>query len=86
MASGLPIISNRGVGNLDELIKTDGVGFLVEDFTQESYVKSLNEITVLKKQKGLTDSCKISARKRFDLVLVGGAKYRSLYNKLLSRD
>lgn len=86
LASGLPVISNRGIGDLDELIETDGVGVLVEDFTQESYVKSLNEITVLKNQEGLIDSCKISAQNRFDLVKVGGAKYRSLYNRLLSRD
>jgi glycosyltransferase involved in cell wall biosynthesis len=86
LASGLPVISNRGIGDLDELIETDEVGILVEEFTPANFAQCLNEMTALKKQEDLINRCKISAKKRFDLIKVGGARYRSLYNKLLSRN
>jgi len=85
LAGGLPIISNEGIGDLDELITNDKVGTIVEKFTKESYLESLQKITELQKDADLAENCKASAERRFDLEKVGGKRYRSLYRRLLSQ-
>ncbi len=82
LASGLPIVSNKGIGDLDELVETEKVGALVENFNRESYLKSLEKIAELQKTGNLARHCKTIAKKRFDLAEIGGDKYRSLYKKL----
>lgn len=84
LAGGLPVVSNRGVGDLDELIETDKVGALIDDFTKESYLESLRAIGELKKDNSLAETCKLSAIRRFDLEKVGGERYRALYRKIFS--
>lgn len=85
LASGLPVISNCGIGDLDEMIETDQVGALIDDFTKDGYLESLHKINELQKDKNLAETCKASAARRFDLEKVGGEKYRSLYRRLLSQ-
>lgn len=85
LASGLPIISNRGVGDVDELIETDRVGVLVESFSREGYLDALEKIKNLQQISDVENNCKLSAKKRFDLVKVGGARYKNLYRKLLTK-
>jgi len=86
LASGLPIISNRGVGDVDELIETDGAGVLLETFSWESYLNALEKIKNLRQISDVENNCKLSAKKRFDLVKVGGARYKNLYRKLLTEE
>ena len=82
LASGLPIITNRGVGDVAEQIEADKTGAVVDDFSHKSYLKSLLEIENLRKNTDLAENCRRSARARFDLERIGGAKYRLLYKKL----
>ena len=80
LASGLPIIVNSGVGDVDALIHEDGVGVLVNGFQPDDLkaaIRRLGEIG------DAADTCRESARSRFDLVNVGGMRYRRLYRRLL---
>ncbi|HEV7903548.1 MAG TPA: glycosyltransferase family 4 protein [Pyrinomonadaceae bacterium] len=83
LASGLPVICNTGVGDLDELIEGDRVGVLISDFTPEAYERALAELDALCEEEDLAERCRASARRRFDLVEVGGARYRRLYRRLM---
>lgn len=85
LASGLPVVSNCGIGDLDEMIETDKVGALIDDFTKNNYLESLQKINELRKDTNLVENCKATANRRFDLEKVGGEKYRSLYRQLLSQ-
>jgi glycosyltransferase involved in cell wall biosynthesis len=86
LACGLPVVSNRGVGDVDELILTDKVGVLIDDFSEASYSKALAEVLKSKASGAITvEKCRDSARKRFDLETVGGARYRSLYKRLMAK-
>lgn len=79
LAGGLPIIANRGVGDVDDLIVTNNVGVLLDDFSEASYRKALDEIANL----GDTSvRCRATARREFDLKGVGGERYRRLYRRL----
>jgi glycosyltransferase involved in cell wall biosynthesis len=82
LASGLPVICNSGIGDVDEVIEEDRVGVLVNEFNAERYLTALQEITVLSEDRGLAGRCRASAVKRFDLLSVGGARYRRLYRRL----
>ncbi|MEP6923450.1 MAG: glycosyltransferase [Pyrinomonadaceae bacterium] len=84
LASGLPIISNGGVGDVAEMIEADRVGAVVADFGQAEYLKALQRVEDLSAEESFAERCRQSARERFDLEKVGGAKYRSLYKKILS--
>ncbi len=83
LASGLPIITNRGVGDVAEQIEMDKTGAVVEDFSHSSYFKALCEIEDLRKTSDLAKNCLQSAQARFDLEKTGGTKYRRLYKKLI---
>lgn len=83
LASGLPIVCNTGVGDLDELIETERVGVLVREFTPEGYARALAECAALRQDETLAARCREVANRRFDLATVGGAKYERLYRRLL---
>ncbi len=80
LACGVPIIANRGVGDVDELIEANRVGSVLEDLSRESYLKALQEITSLGDVSGRSRE---TARREFDLEKVGGERYRRVYERLL---
>ncbi len=86
LACGLPVISNTGVGDVDEQIQTDRTGALVEDLTPEGYLKALQKIEDLQKTEDLAASCRSSAWNRFDLKTIGREKYRRLYDRLMAKE
>ncbi|MGH9942615.1 MAG: glycosyltransferase [Pyrinomonadaceae bacterium] len=86
LASGLPVICNAGVGDLDQLIAEDRVGIVIREFTPDAYARALAELDELAAGDDLANRCRASARRRFDLKRVGGEKYRRLYRRLLQRE
>ena len=84
LASGLPVICNTGVGDLDELIETDRVGVVISEFNNDAYGRALKQLEVLRQDAGLEERCRASAKKRFSLNNVGGERYRRLYRRMLS--
>lgn len=83
LASGLPIVSNFGIGDLDKVIERKKAGVVLRDFNKNSYAKALEEIKILLQNKNLRDRLQKVAFDSFDLEKVGAAKYRKLYYKLL---
>jgi glycosyltransferase involved in cell wall biosynthesis len=86
LASGLPVISNAGIGDLDDVIAEDNVGVILDDFNAESYGRALGEMKLLLLDQSVAERCRESARKRFDLASVGGARYRRLYQRVSESD
>ncbi|MFN2502108.1 MAG: glycosyltransferase [Pyrinomonadaceae bacterium] len=80
LAAGVPIIANAGVGDVDRLIERNGVGTLVEDLSDDSYLRAIRRI---KELGDISDTCIATARREFDLEQVGGTRYRRLYDRLL---
>lgn len=85
LISGLPVISNDGIGDLDKMIIDNKVGTIVKGFNKKYYLESLHEIAELQTDVNLNERCKSVAKQFFDLEKVGGEKYRSLYRRLLNR-
>lgn len=79
LASGLPIIANRGVGDVDLLIEKYGVGALITDFDAASLLRAFEKIESL---GDVRSRCREAAEKEFDLESIGGNRYRRLYSKI----
>jgi glycosyltransferase involved in cell wall biosynthesis len=85
LASGLPIVCNAGVGDLDKLIEENRVGALIREFTPDAYLKALDEIDAMRGDDKLAERLRGVARREFDLIEVGRTRYRRLYERLLKR-
>jgi hypothetical protein len=83
LAAGVPVICNAGIGDIDELIETERVGVLLREFDEVSYMRALGEISELQRDPDLIVRCQQTAAARFDLVNIGGVRYRRLYEQLL---
>lgn len=79
LACGLPIISNRGVGDIESLIEKHRVGVLLNGFHATDYELALKELSSL---GNISANCSAVARLEFDLETVGGAKYQRIYRSL----
>lgn len=76
MSMGIPFITNRGIGDTDQIVKENGVGIMVDDFTDEAYDKAIGQITgLLKKSSGSIRQCALS---HFNLK-TGIEKYHAIY-------
>jgi glycosyltransferase involved in cell wall biosynthesis len=84
LACGLPVISNSGIGDGDELFSSNRVGILIEDVSEESYITALSAAEVLTQDPELRARCQKVAKSGFDLHEVGGKRYCRLYQKLTS--
>jgi glycosyltransferase involved in cell wall biosynthesis len=85
LASGLPVICNCGIGDLDKLLKKNRVGALLSEFTPEAYRQALNEVDAMRRDKSMAAHLRSVARREFDLIDVGRTRYRRLYERLMKR-
>jgi glycosyltransferase involved in cell wall biosynthesis len=85
LASGLPVVCNTGIGDLDKLIEENRVGALLRGFTTDAYLEALDEIDALRGDEILAERLRDVARREFDLVDVGRRRYRRLYARLVKR-
>jgi glycosyltransferase involved in cell wall biosynthesis len=85
LASGLPVISTRGIGDLDELIGNENVGVLLDGFAPDAYAKAFRDADALRKQAGFRERCKDLAHRFYDLNSVGVARYMQLYQAISCR-
>lgn len=81
LAAGVPLIANSGVGDVDKLIKEESVGVLIDQFDHETYIDAVRKVLNMGE---IENRCKETARRRFDLETVGGARYRRLYKRILA--
>jgi len=86
LASGLPVVSNAGVGDLDTLVEEKHTGVLLREFNQQAYLKALEEVDLMRAEAGSAERLRAVAREEFDLAGVGRKRYRRLYHRLLNRN
>jgi len=85
LASGLPVVCNSGVGDLDALITDNQAGALLHEFTPDAYLAALREVDRMRADNGTAERLRAVAREQFDLVRVGRTRYRRLYDRLVKR-
>lgn len=85
LAAGLPVVSNRGIGDVDDLLEREEVGVVLGAFTDEERAKTAERALRLSDSPEVRARCRRIARQYFDLASVGGARYRSLYERIEAR-
>jgi glycosyltransferase involved in cell wall biosynthesis len=82
LAAGLPVVSNRGIGDMDELIANEGVGVVIANLSDESLVAGVHQLVDLLRDQDVRGRCRRAAEKYFDLEKVGWTGYRNMYQQL----
>lgn len=82
LAAGLPVVSNAGIGDTDELLEREGVGVVLQRFQREAYARAAEEALALTDDPATPARCVAAARRHFDLSGVGGARYLNVYRRL----
>ncbi|HEV7682693.1 MAG TPA: glycosyltransferase [Pyrinomonadaceae bacterium] len=82
LAAGLPVVSNAGIGDVDELLTTEKVGVIVREFAEAGYAQAAAGVLALVTEPEIRSRCMEVARRFFDLDEVGGRRYRAVYGRL----
>lgn len=79
LAGGLPVVSGRGIGDIDALLSDANVGVLVDAFTVESYTDAADRLVALLEDSQTRARCQDLARRELALDSVGIPRYERLY-------
>ena len=82
LAAGLPVVSNHGIGDTDELLETERVGIIVRDFDNDSLTRAATAALMLADEPGIAAHCREAALRHFELASIGGARYVKGYQRL----
>jgi glycosyltransferase involved in cell wall biosynthesis len=82
LAAGLPVVSNAGTGDIDELLVGEQVGVTVNRFDRTSYQTAVDRILELAAEENIRTRCREAALSNFDLVSIGRARYHEVYKRL----
>ena len=81
LGTGLPVVCNRGLGDLDQILGEGDVGQLVSSFTEEEYRRAARGLAQLLEDPALAGRCRRLAEARYSLE--GGVEaYHQLYREL----
>jgi glycosyltransferase involved in cell wall biosynthesis len=82
LAAGLPVVSNAGIGDMDDLLEREGVGVIVRDFSSEEFARAAEVAYALASDARVRTHCVEVARRNFDLQAVGGKGYANVYSRI----
>jgi glycosyltransferase involved in cell wall biosynthesis len=82
LAAGLPVVSNAGIGDTDEILESEAVGVVVHDLSKQGYEAAARQALALMREAGIGARCASVARERFDLSRIGGPRYRKVYQRI----
>lgn len=82
LAAGLPVVSNEGIGDIDDLLEQEKAGVLVHDFTPETLALAARRALQLAGERSVQERCVEVARRHFDLKTVGAEGYIRVYRRI----
>ncbi|MEN1925793.1 glycosyltransferase [Luteimonas qiangzhengi] len=81
LGCGVPCLSNRGVGDMAQVLEGDEVGVALADFDPASLQEGIARLLVLTEQPDIVERCNRSAVRHFSLN-EGVARYGRVYRSL----
>jgi len=82
LASGLPIVTGPGIGDVDRLLADYDTGVVLESFEPESLDEGIRRLRARMAESGHADRCRRAAVERLSLDHVGVPRYDALYRAL----
>ena len=81
LSMGIPVITNTGVGDVDDIVQKTTCGLLVNQFTNEAYTKAVADLLLnINKYKENT----IATAQQYFSLQDGAEKYATIYNSFCS--
>lgn len=84
LSSGIPVVVNKGVGDMDEVIKKNNVGVVVDGDDKRQIEKAFEKLQILLQDPELSNRCYNTAISIFSLDK-GIEKYHMVYKAILNR-
>lgn len=81
LACGLPVVCNRGIGDLDEIVERENVGVLVESMSESGYDNAVDRLARLIQDPEVPARCRRLAESRYNLETAAQA-YHQLYREI----
>jgi glycosyltransferase involved in cell wall biosynthesis len=85
LAAGLPVVSNAGIGDTDEILAGERVGVVLKSFDERALAEAAEQALALAIDPTVRARCVRVARAHFDLVSVGGVGYTEVYRRIQAR-
>jgi len=82
LAAGIPVVSNAGTGDVDDLLQSERVGLTVQSFDDASLAEAASQSLKLTEDPEIAARCRQAAANHFDLVEIGGRRYQELYERI----
>src|SRR5204862_7370302 len=82
LAAGIPVVSNAGTGDVDELLASERVGLTVHSFDDATLAAAAERGLALTKEAAIEERCRQAAASHFDLAEIGGNRYREVYRRI----
>lgn len=81
LGSGVPVLVNRGIGDVAEIVETERVGIVVDDFSHDALGRAAEATLNLLDDPALAARCRDAACRHFSLE-DGVAAYAAIYERL----
>ena len=81
LGCGIPCLSNKGYGDVSEILESEEVGVAIENFDTTTLSAGLVRLLELSRQPDIATRCAAAARNHFSLEL-GVASYDAIYREL----
>jgi len=84
LGSGIPVIVNKGVGDLDDIIKKNNIGIIVDGDSEKHMEEAFEKLQILLQDPELPNRCLNIAETVFSLDK-GTMAYHKVYKEILDR-
>jgi len=81
LACGVPCLANLGVGDVEDVLSTEKVGFVLKGFSELNLLEAVNELIKLYQDPSTSKRCRFVAEKHFSLDS-GVEMYNNIYKKI----
>ncbi|MDD5238450.1 MAG: glycosyltransferase [Candidatus Omnitrophica bacterium] len=82
LSCGLPVIINSNIGDCDKLIKSNRIGVIVDEFSNNNYQQALEELkSLMNRSEDFRQRCRKAAEDHYSLNL-GVSRYSQIYKRL----
>ncbi len=82
LAAGIPVVSNAGTGDVDEILQRESVGLTVHSFDDATLAQVASQALALSRDPETEMLCRKVAAERFDLAEIGGQRYLEVYRRI----
>lgn len=83
LAAGLPVVTNAGIGDCDELLGGNRVGVVLSAFEEGEYQRGAGQLATLLREPNVRARCREIAERFLCLEHVGAQRYASIYDQMV---